>query len=111
MNIILDKSNPDFDYTPEYFLYKYDNNLEFDELDYRYLVYEYELYNERECDEPRRWSRWITSICHLNGRYFAVDWDQGLTEMQEDGFWDSSIKEVEPYEETIVVKRWRPIEK
>jgi hypothetical protein len=32
-----------------------------------------------EYGENRRWSRFVTTICKLNDRYFAIEWDQGLT--------------------------------
>ena len=98
-------------YSEDYFLNKYDNHIEFEPQDYQRLVYEYELPEETRYGEPRRWSRWAVSICKLKDRYFKVDWDQGLTEMQEDEFYDSTIEEVRPYEyeKTITVKEWRPV--
>lgn len=58
-----------------------------------------------------RWERQVSSIVEIKGRYFSIDWSEGLTEMQENTFDDFHPEEVESYEETVVVKKWRPIEK
>jgi len=54
------------------------------------LVYDYE-----ECrneGDDRRWSRSIISYIKLLDRYFCVAWEQGLTECQENEFYN------QPYE-------------
>ena len=58
-----------------------------------------------------RWERQVSSIVEIKNRYFSIDWSEGLTEIQENSFNDFYPEEVESYEETIVVKKWRPIEK
>lgn len=58
-----------------------------------------------------RWERQVSSIVEIKDRYFSIDWSEGLTEMQENSFNDFYPEEVESYEETVVVKKWRPIEK
>lgn len=58
-----------------------------------------------------RWERQVSSIVEIKGRYFSIDWSEGLTEIQENSFDDFYPEEVESYEETVVVKKWRPIEK
>lgn len=109
--LITNKDDPNFEFSLDYFQYLIDTHAEFDEEDKKMFLECCELYDEREYDEPRRWSRFVTSICKLNDRYYVVEWDQGLTEMQEDYMLDGDIYEVEPYEETIIVKRWRRVEK
>ena len=58
-----------------------------------------------------RWERQVSSIVEIKNRYFSIDWSEGLTEIQENSFDDFYPEEVESYEETVVVKKWRPIEK
>lgn len=58
-----------------------------------------------------RWERQVSSIVEIKDRYFSIDWSEGLTEIQENTFDDFYPEEVESYEETVVVKKWRPIEK
>ena len=59
-------------------------------------------------DEPRRWLRGAHTVVELYGRYWRIDWEQGLTEYQEDEFWDQPV-EVVPVREIIPaheVTRW-----
>lgn len=58
-----------------------------------------------------RWERQVSSIVEIKDRCFSIDWSEGLTEIQENSFDDFYPEEVESYEETVVVKKWRPIEK
>ncbi|MFQ9922083.1 MAG: hypothetical protein ACLRVU_01145 [Beduini sp.] len=51
---------------------------------------------ERVYGEPRRWSRWCTIYFQVGDRYFETGFDEGLTEMQEDEFYDAKIIEVRP---------------
>ena len=52
-----------------------------------------------ECDEVDaitgdigRWNQWITTIIQIEDKLFAIDWLRGLTEYQENSFFD------QPYE-------------
>lgn len=57
--------------------------------------------------ENRRWSRWVRSIIDLNGRYFAIEWDEGLTEMQPDEFYEQPYEvELKEYDKVVHVKEW-----
>lgn len=47
---------------------------------------------QSEYGENRRWQRSVHDVIELCGRYFALDWDEGLTELQEDSFFK------QPYE-------------
>lgn len=58
--------------------------------------------------ENRRWSRMVTTIIQLGDYFVALDWDEGLTEYQENEYYDQPYF-VEPKEETIVVTRWERI--
>lgn len=63
---------------------------------------------DREYGENRRWSRGVSSIVEMCGRYFCIVWDEGLTECQENEFYDQPY-EVEKctYEKTITVTEWK----
>ena len=69
---------------------KIDNKIELTEDEVRNLVME-EAY-EVTAGENRRWSRTISSLFEHGDRLFMVDWEQGLTESQENMFYD------QPYE-------------
>lgn len=51
-----------------------------------------------ECD---RWTQAMETIFEVNGRFFAVGWSRGLTELQEDEFWMADVYEVEKKERVI----------
>ena len=62
---------------------------------------------EREEGENRRWSRSVESIIELCGRYFAVVWEEGLTEYQDNEFYDQPYEvEEKTYEKKITVTEW-----
>lgn len=61
--------------------------------------------------EDRRWSVWITKIFKIGERYFEVGYDHGLTELQEDEYWDTDVVEVRKeiiFEPKII---WKEIKK
>lgn len=60
--------------------------------------------------EDRRWSVWIDKIYEVAGRYFMVGFDMGLTELQENEYWDTDVQEVEKKIEVKVVETWIPKE-
>ena len=55
-------------------------DLEEDEDDVIYVV-------EEEYDEPRRWNRNHTIWASINDRYFELNADEGLTELQDTTYW------------------------
>lgn len=71
-----------------------------------------------ECDpvdiirgEDRRWSVWVDKIYEIAGRYFMVGYDHGLTEMQEDEYWDTDVQEVKPEIVVKVEREWKVVKK
>jgi hypothetical protein len=56
-----------------------------------------------------RWERAITTIIQIGNRYFAIPWMRGLTECQEDSFYDKPY-EVKPVKKTIVVTEYVAVE-
>lgn len=85
-------------------LNKIDNGIELSEKELKMLVWEYEI--DASYGENRRWSRSVTTIVQLGDRYFAIEWEEGLTEMQENEFYEQPY-EVEKTEKTVVVTEWK----
>ena len=99
------------EYTEEYFLHLLDNHRIFSREDISNFLDLCELIDERQYDEPRRWSRFVTSICQIGDRYFSVDWDQGLTEYQENEYmWQPYEVTKHEYEKTIIVTEWQRVD-
>ena len=90
-------------------LTKIDSGEKLSEKELKFLV-EYEI--ERHAGENRRWTRSIESIVEIGGRHFSVDWEEGLTECQENEFYEQPVEvEMHEYEKTITVREWTPVEK
>jgi len=87
-------------------LEKIDSKVKFSEKDLSYLVSEFNVIKNTYGDN-RRWSRSVTSIIEIGERFFKVDWEEGLTECQENEFYYQP-KEVEKktYKKTIIVTEW-----
>ena len=79
-----------------------DSEFELSESHLQKLVGRFEI--ESTKGENRRWSRSVESICKVGDRYFMVDWEEGLTENQDDGYYDQPI-EVKLFEEERTVTR------
>lgn len=71
------------------------------------LVYEGEEVNEIE-GEDTRWTRCMTTVINLCGKNVAIDWQKGLTECQENEFYDQPYF-VEKKERVVTVVDWEPI--
>ena len=91
----------------ELFLKKFDNKEKFTEEELRELIfggYEVDLI----VGENLRWNRYVTSIIEINDRFFAIEWSQGLTELQLNEF-DEQPYEVKMIEKQIIVKDWQKL--
>lgn len=77
---------------------------ELTECEIRQLVWDCHQVDEIEGDE-HRWQREISTIIEIGNRFFRIDWMRGLTEYQENEYWEQPY-EVEPKEKTIVIKEW-----
>lgn len=82
---------------------KIDNKIELTENEIEDLVGEFSI--DTKYGENMRWNRSVQSIVNLMDRYFAIDWYEGLTELQEDEFYEQPY-EVVKTEKTIVVTEW-----
>lgn len=65
------------------------NKKDLSERELRDLL-DYEV--DRSYGDNRRWTRGVSSILKLCEHLFELDWDEGLTEYQDDVFFD------QPYE-------------
>ena len=84
------------------YLEKILNGEELTEIELSDLV-DYEIDSqEGDCG---RWTMPVKSIVELCGRYFAIDWDRGLTEMQENEFYNQPY-EVKQVEKMVKVTEW-----
>lgn len=79
------------------FLEKFDNGEEFTEEELRDLTWQF-AEEEIIYGENGRWTREVTTIFKIDDRYFALEWEEGLTEFQENGFYD------QPYEVVLELK-------
>lgn len=62
---------------------------------------EYEIVDTIYDDELNRWSRNVQTIIKYKNKYYSILWEEGLTEYQDNGFYE------QPYE---VVKKTKVIE-
>lgn len=86
------------------------NKEDLSEDELKRVVYDYEI--ESDYGENERWTRNVISICKLNGKYFSVNWNEGLTEMQPNDFYNQPDEvELKEYEKTITVREWIPVKK
>lgn len=70
------------------------------------LAFDYQ-FEEFEGDRGR-WSIATQSIIRLHNKNFAIDWQKGSTEMQENEFYDQPY-EVKKVEKMIPVTEWIPV--
>lgn len=89
------------------FLKRFDNGEEFDEEELREIVKEeiFDIVDTQLDNELHRWTRSVTTVFEVEGRLFALEWEQGLTEDCDDEFYDQPY-EVEKKEKTIVVTEY-----
>lgn len=92
--------------TEKEFLQRYDNKEEFTESELADLRDDLEEVGTSYGDN-RRWLRTAITIFKIEGRYFALEWEEGLTEMQENQYYNQPY-EVYPTEkvQTITVIAW-----
>lgn len=68
---------------------------------------EFTSFHEEECG-ARRWTETIIVYFQdKNNKLYSLNYERGLTENQEDEYSEQDCQEVEEYEETIIVKKFR----
>lgn len=70
---------------------KLKNGEELSEKEIKKLVYEGNFVDEIEGDDYR-WQRDVQTIIDIDGQLYAVDWLMGLTECQENDFFNQPSK-------------------
>lgn len=89
-------------------LRKIDNNERLTEDELEVLVYEYDV-DSIEGDRGR-WTIQMTTIIHIRGRKFAIEWEEGATEYQESVFETQIPVEVKQITKTVEIKEWVNLE-
>lgn len=105
-----EKERADAEYYSKHFdeiiLQKIEKGEPLDKDELRELVHEYKV--ETHHGSNRRWTRTNTTIICLMNRYFKIKWDEGLTEYQENEYWDNKPREVfmHTYQKMVEVTEW-----
>lgn len=95
--------------TNEEFLQRYDSGkLHFTKYEIKKMAYgefgnEFGNYVTTAEGETHRWYQEVETIFEVGDRLFAVSWDRGLTEQQENDFDDAEVYEVERKEKVIFI--------
>lgn len=85
---------------------KIDTGEELTEKELKYLVWDCNIVDQQEGPD-RRWYRSVETVVEIDGRFFLIPWDRGLTEIQENEFWEQPFEvEKYEYEKTIKVVEW-----
>lgn len=90
----------------EELLRKIDNHEDLYSSDYWEMIDNYSIYSDE--GEDGRWTRFMYNLVKLGDRYFEINWQKGLTEMQEND-WDYPIEVEFLGMETEIIKIERPI--
>jgi hypothetical protein len=82
----------------------------FTEKEAELAVNEYEV--DRFEGDDRRWSRTVTTIVDLDGHYYAIPWEQGLTEYQESEYSAGDYPEVKRHVQVVAQSEtsWPPVD-
>ena len=70
---------------------KLKNREKLSEKEIKELVYDGNYVDEIEGDD-HRWQKEIQTIIDVDGQLYAIDWMRGLTECQENEFYDQPYK-------------------
>lgn len=91
---------------------KIDNADSLTERELRTFVWEVGEEVDREEGENRRWSRSVNVIKQVDDRFFSINYEEGLTESQDNEYYEQPEEVVKhEYEKTITVTEWKPINK
>ena len=93
-----------YEESEDYLIDKIDNKEFLTTQEIKEMIFEFEQIDEYG-GELERWVQPVSTIIQANGRFFKIDWFRGLTEMQENEYYD------QPYEvfltkKMIEVNQW-----
>ena len=67
---------------------------------------------DSETFESGRWTESVRTVVNLCGRFFAIEWERGLTECQDNEFPNQPFEvERHEYQKTITVVKWKMVRK
>lgn len=90
---------------------KIDAGEKLSEIELRKIVYECNEIS-KDYGENRRWTRSVQSIVELCNRYFCIQWEEGLTEYQDNSFYEQPYEvKRHDYTKTIIVTEWEKVKK
>lgn len=93
----------------DYILNKIDSGEALSEEELKELRYDFHEVDTIYGDNLR-WYRDVRSIVEIGGRYFALDWEEGLTELQDNEFYAQPVEVVKhEYSRTITVTDWEEV--
>ena len=90
------------------FLRRYDAGEKFSEEELQDIVWGFREVTTN-FGENLRWTRGATTIVTVDGRLFAIEWWEGLTEMQPNEY-NEQPYEVKEVTEVVEVKKYVPLE-
>ena len=100
----------DFDKYETDILAKIDAGEKLEECDIRDLVFDYEI--DKIEHGSGRWTTTVETIIELCDRTFSITWERGLTECQENEFYNQPVEvRKRTYVKPVVVTEWIPIGK
>ena len=84
---------------------KIDNKEKLTREELSEIIFDYEI--ETEYGENRRCTRSASTVVKLCNRFFMIDWEEGLTESQENEYYNQPYEvKKHTYEKTITVTEW-----
>ena len=104
-SVIIDENEHDTNF--ESWIYKKILNHQFNDItknDIKSLVWNYEV--KKIEGDSGRWTKSVQSICEICNVLVAVDWEEGLTEMQENEFYDPPYF-VKPIERVVTITDYK----
>ena len=93
------------------FLERFDRKEAFDEWERKMMAWgEVGTEVDQIENDSGRWTTYMTTVFKIGDRYFAIDWDRGLTECQENEYCSQPVEVTKRvYKRTIMVTEWVPI--
>lgn len=110
MYIVFNRNDPES--TEQSIVNKIDSGEQLSEDELEKLVSSSFVVEEDKDSDLGDWTQAVSTIIKVKDRYFEIDWDEGLTEYQENYF-DEQPYEVIPltYQKIVTETSWQPIKK
>lgn len=87
----------------------YQGDKNFTETELRDLATEFPIYDLIEGDN-RRWLKSMDTVLKIDDKYFMVCWQEGLTESQENEFYNQPVEVKHTVEvKTVTVNHYNPV--